>query len=220
MKERFLAFTLAEVLITLGIIGVVAAMTIPNVLNYFQQQAYLSGFKKMYTVLSQAYLSAAQENGTADKWESSKNAYDYMKPFLNVSMDCVEKKGCFPEVLYRGISDITDYAYPNYNNISSAFKVRLSDGTSVAFTTGFSIVFDVNGDRPPNRWGYDVFSVLIDMSAPKLVGSSGSTVSWSVNNCSRKNPSETSIPGGTCSSWILRHWNMDYLNRVVTESEW
>lgn len=62
------AFTLAEVLITLGIIGVVAAMTIPVLMNYYQEQALLTQFNKAYSTISQAYVSAAQDNLTADHW--------------------------------------------------------------------------------------------------------------------------------------------------------
>ena len=49
-------FTLAEVLITLGIIGVVAAMTMPTLINSTQGAQYKTGFKKALTVLSQAVV--------------------------------------------------------------------------------------------------------------------------------------------------------------------
>ena len=47
MKKH--AFTLAEVLITLGVIGVVAAMTLPIVINSYKDQVQLSLFKKIYS---------------------------------------------------------------------------------------------------------------------------------------------------------------------------
>ena len=49
-------FTLAEVLITLGIIGVVAAMTMPTLINSTQGAQYKTAFKKALTVLSQAVV--------------------------------------------------------------------------------------------------------------------------------------------------------------------
>lgn len=52
------AFTLAEVLITLGIIGVVAAITIPTLVNNIQDQQWKTAYKKAYSTLSQALLSA------------------------------------------------------------------------------------------------------------------------------------------------------------------
>ena len=53
---KFKGFTLAEVLITLGIIGVVAAMTMPTLINSTQGAQYKTGFKKALTVLSQAVV--------------------------------------------------------------------------------------------------------------------------------------------------------------------
>ena len=55
------AFTLAEVLITLGIIGVVAAMTIPTLINKYQDFSLKVQFKKTYAVLQQAARRAEYE---------------------------------------------------------------------------------------------------------------------------------------------------------------
>ena len=52
MKNK--AFTLAEVLITLGVIGVVAAMTLPTLINNIQGEQYRSKFKKDISLLNQA----------------------------------------------------------------------------------------------------------------------------------------------------------------------
>ncbi|MEE3350419.1 MAG: type II secretion system protein [Candidatus Gastranaerophilaceae bacterium] len=57
------AFTLAEVLITLGIIGVVAAMTLPALMQNYQKQQFLSSLKKNYTVLAQGVKIAQANHG-------------------------------------------------------------------------------------------------------------------------------------------------------------
>jgi len=54
MKEKKIGFTLAEILITLGIIGIVAAMTIPTLIANTRSQQYRSRFKKTISILSQA----------------------------------------------------------------------------------------------------------------------------------------------------------------------
>lgn len=65
--KKIRAFTLAEVLITLGIIGVVAQMTIPTLMNSYQKQIYLTGFKKAYSTANQALqLMAADNNCPGD----------------------------------------------------------------------------------------------------------------------------------------------------------
>ena len=81
-------FTLAEVLITLGIIGVVAAMTMPTLINSTQGAQYKTAFKKSLTVLSQAVVMnialndydlsqvVKGDNSAAEKEETSAGAGD------------------------------------------------------------------------------------------------------------------------------------------------
>ena len=69
--RRLAAFTLAEVLITLGIIGVVAAMTMPSLITNYQKKQTVTQLKKAYTELSQVIKSAEQENGMIETWDVS-----------------------------------------------------------------------------------------------------------------------------------------------------
>ena len=88
------AFTLAEVLITLGIIGVVAAMTLPTMIMNHRKQVTVNKVKKFYTVMSQATNSAIAEYGSMEDWqgftttrngEEMQNWFDtYLKPYLKV----------------------------------------------------------------------------------------------------------------------------------------
>lgn len=61
--KRSAAFTLAEVLITLGIIGIVAAMTIPTLQNNSQKTEYLTALKKAYAITNQALLQMSADMG-------------------------------------------------------------------------------------------------------------------------------------------------------------
>ena len=88
------AFTLAEVLITLGIIGIVAAMTLPTLIINHRKQVTVNKVKKFYTVMSQATNSAIAEYGSMEDWqgftttrngEEMQNWFDtYLKPYLKV----------------------------------------------------------------------------------------------------------------------------------------
>ena len=49
-------FTLADVLVTLGIIGVVSAMTIPTLMQNHQKKTYVTQLHKVYNELQQAFL--------------------------------------------------------------------------------------------------------------------------------------------------------------------
>ena len=62
------AFTLAEVLITLGIIGIVAAMTLPALVGKYQKKVTVERLKKVYTVLSQAVLMSVKDHEAIEYW--------------------------------------------------------------------------------------------------------------------------------------------------------
>ena len=181
------AFTLAEVLITLVIIGVIAAITIPVSVANSQKERILSQSKKAYSTLSQAVLTSRFDNGPIDEWYeiSQKQAPSYyelfFKPYLSSSVPCSDYKDC-------GYSSVTPWKSPNgsvYNwYISDEKKSRvffyLADGTFIAVQTGSypcveyddkgncikselayakepTIIFDINGVQKPNIIGRDVF---------------------------------------------------------------
>ncbi len=75
MKKRN-AFTLAEVLITLGIIGIVAAMTLPTLIQKHRKQVVETRLKKFYTNINQAILQAEVKNGDKRYWDFSENCTD------------------------------------------------------------------------------------------------------------------------------------------------
>ena len=62
------AFTLAEVLITLGIIGVVAALTIPVLIANHKKQEVVTKLEKVYTVMNQAIKMSEVEDGEVEHW--------------------------------------------------------------------------------------------------------------------------------------------------------
>ena len=64
------AFTLAEVLITLSIIGVVAAMTVPNLMSNFEKQKTIVGLKKAYSEFIQVVDRARSQHGDCNTWDS------------------------------------------------------------------------------------------------------------------------------------------------------
>ena len=68
-KYRRVAFTLAEILITLGIIGVVAALTIPNVVSNYKKKVVETRLAKLYSVLNQAVELSEEKNGACTTWE-------------------------------------------------------------------------------------------------------------------------------------------------------
>ena len=135
------AFTLAEVLITLGIIGVVAAMTIPNLMTNIRHRDTTSKLKKFYSVMRQLTLSAEEEFGPVSEWDTSLPYREfittYFAPFMKFTFD-------------EGAS-------------SSGRAVILHDGSSMTIAKGrcMDITFDTNGKSLPNNMGYDKFNFLL-----------------------------------------------------------
>ena len=85
MEEDFMrrfAFTLAEVLITLMIIGIVAALTIPSVISNYQQQEFKTGLKKAVSVLNEAIQTNIAQDGETP-YENG-NLYTYLQRHMNV----------------------------------------------------------------------------------------------------------------------------------------
>lgn len=219
MKRRT-GFTLAEVIIVLGIVGIVAEMTIPSVLSDFQEKTALTQFQKSYTELSQAYISAAQENGTINNWATDQDMYNYMKPYLKIMEDCPKTTGCFPKVTYNGIKGTTVGLY-FYN--PSTYKLRLANGASILFKPSYepmgTVYIDINGDKAPNAFGKDMFVFMLatKSGAPYITGYN---LAWAgVNYCSLTLDSSGWIDGGTCSNWIIKNKNMDYLHRNLSAAE-
>lgn len=64
-----LAYTLAEVLITLGIIGVVAALIIPNVITGYRKREVETRLAKFYSILNQAVVLSEEKNGACTTWD-------------------------------------------------------------------------------------------------------------------------------------------------------
>ena len=135
-------FTLAEVLITLGVIGVVAAMTLPSVIAKYQKQQTIAKLKKAYSTLGQLVLRSQEDNGpaafsTSDTVDAEvvKNFFNtYWFPYLNGPV--ISKEGILP---YG-----KDYAYSTLNGkaYDTSIFTKYSVGR-VYFTTNDGIAYYV-----------------------------------------------------------------------------
>ena len=168
------AFTLAEVLITLGVIGIVAAMTLPQLIKNYQAKVLETAFKKSYSNISKAYLMTKNELGISNlrqefaTYDEENKIYPLAGYFRNTF---IKQLG--------GAKKIRSYNYANYNNSKQNVSIDtelcgtacphalniLPDGSSVGvFINSATIYLDIDTNGPlkkPNRYGHDIFTFAI-----------------------------------------------------------
>ena len=112
---RRVAFTLAEVLITLGIIGIVAAMTIPTLIANYQKKQTVSKLKQTYSIISQALTMAQAEHGDTTTWEVN-GIYDTPTASPNFSKEDTIKN-FVTKYFIPYLKVAKDYGYTQYTKI-------------------------------------------------------------------------------------------------------
>ena len=184
--QRKSAFTLAEVLISLGIIGVVAAMTMPSLIQNYQKKQTVSQLQKAYSTFSQALVQSQQENGQSSEWSVTVagSSYEdnlayfntYWKPYLKVIKICKTMKECGYNI--DGFASLTDrHNYTYYGLFNNVPGFIYGDGTYASIRPyGFNnvalqlLVIDINGPKMPNIIGRDIFHFQIDTKRGVISG--------------------------------------------------
>lgn len=249
VKIKRKAFTLAEVLITVGIIGVVATLTIPVLIQQQQDKKAISIIKKSYSDISQAFTLAVQANGAPDTWTTNINASgaagdDFLSklaPYLKITQNCHVGSGCFPPgVAYRFLNGnpLTTQSIIDSDDIVHA-RAQLADGTLFRIwvssntcktvwgpTPSLSNVcggydIDINGFDGPNQYGQDFFAFMISEYGIEPVGSSPSTNNNFDSTCPNTN-NIGAITGYGCAAWAIYNDNLDYLKScaLTTTLSW
>lgn len=186
MKRK--AFTLAEVLITLAIIGVVAAMTIPTLISDVSKKQHLVAFKKKYVEIVQAIKLSAIDNMETSKWDYSLDDEEffakYIAPYLKTTKcdDCwaayVPKGFWFEQPTLAAPEIGVEVCFQQYSSIEdvpsddSFCKVNLQKCIDNGNINGFNIEdckawLDAQSTRPPEE--PDVSYSLVNGSTLGLV---------------------------------------------------
>ena len=177
--KRRVAFTLAEVLITLGVIGVVAAMTIPTLIKNHEKHVIETQLKKTYSDIGNWIKRSEVDNGSAEYWDygdsSSVSTFvdTYLAPYISLKKCNVASQGkCFK----KHDNGYNLWKLPNGNFTESGAdrvydqKYLLPDGRAIAVFAEHDTNFgrdwtyinfrvDVNGARGESILGKDVFSI-------------------------------------------------------------
>lgn len=178
------AFTLAEVLITLVVIGVVAAITVPIIFANYNDAERAAKVKKTYATLGGAMTMVKANGGdyifavTGDEdLNLMKNWYEtYFKPYTNVMKTCYNTTGCWNEgdtkSLNGSVARFNQRGKGLGTNIITAvlndgtfvcidghrgYNLRDYFGVNITDQYGIAVTFDINGMKKPNTIGKDIF---------------------------------------------------------------
>lgn len=157
--SRLFAFTLAEVLITLAIIGVVAALTIPTLIQSYKVKQASAQLKKFNSVMRQAVMLSEIENGSIFTWKRNANIKDENNE-ADYSANALEATEYFNTYLAKYIK----YAsLETPGQINNEVYLKFLDGSSILMHNGgcLDLYYDLNADNPPNTLGKDTFVFLL-----------------------------------------------------------
>ena len=213
------AFTLAEVLITLGIIGVVAAMTIPTLISKYYEKQTVTKVIEIQSILSQALKLVEEEYDTPENWglstryytkEDSEKIGEIMKHALKISLDCgtSDTQGiCLPSTPYQYLrgGSVQDFRK------SGTYKVVLTNGAllwfGVANGNQLDFFFDTNGKAKPNVVGRDLFAMTYIFNKGLIADGGPDDDTPYQSTCNTKSS------GWGCAYYILKFQDMKYLKK-------
>jgi len=175
-KKAISAFTLAEVLITLVIIGVIAAITVPSLISKYKEEQLKTQFKKTYSTITRALntMVMLRFSGNVEcNWDSTTGVirnsqcsdfYRELSNVLLVQKTCINNakiNGCVPKYQnYRQMGDgCSEYSEEHINSTHTVYV--LNDGQILITTYNPLFAVDINGFKGPNKFGVDVFSFYI-----------------------------------------------------------
>ena len=210
--ESVAAFTLAEVLITLTVIGVVASMAIPALMNSTNDAEMKAQWKKMYATIGQTIILMKTDNGTVDYGMTYPTSYnDFTKTFLSYHK-VKYTSNFFVDHNPAGWHQQSGYSNGKYwytfNGtgpciVNTGYSTTvLQDGTMMYITGDsgyYTIIVDINGEKMPNRVGKDIFAALVDRNN-NSVKPAGSISSWVTGSSGGSSCSVMVTAGEPCDS--------------------
>ena len=223
--QKTKGFTLAEVLITLGIIGVVAAMTIPTLIAKTQKNQTVTKLQKAISVLNQAYKMSYAENGEIDANEqmelgSEQYFKEYWTPYIKVNQFCSNARNCgyssdYPTYMLNGARTgwhwTSDHRRTLFSTMDGFTYLIVSSYANNAMGKQVSetlIFVDINGSNKPNRYGRDIFQLVPISNGGGISPYGYNLTDKEVENKCSSNFTDSDI--STCAERIKRAgWKID-----------
>ena len=151
-------FTLSEILITLGVVGVVSAMTLPTLINNYQKMQTVNQIKSTYTLVYNALKRAEVDYGDMKTWQMEETpdafADKYLKPYLKIVDEFDNDKVIIKRL--SGVALNEGKAYKHYT-LSNGSSLTVTPLCTTCSPQRITILIDINGHKEPNRIGFDMF---------------------------------------------------------------
>lgn len=153
------AFTLAEVLVTLGIIGVVSAMTVPTLMQNHQRKVFVTQLHKVYNEFQQAATAQIAERNAINLMEAGVRSDAAMRTFLknqfNVVKDCT---GTPSNCLASSYLNMNGGAVTSYSNTSApCFLLASGAAVCASYNVSRNIPIPVKVSKPGTASNGDIY---------------------------------------------------------------
>lgn len=207
-------------MITLTIIGVVAALTMPALIQKHQKLTTVTKLKETYSLLQQAIKLSEVDNDTVSNWDfgevgcngATEFTEQYIAPYLKVTKKCICDDTNECKVTATSMNDSTSTSDTDYyTSYGRSEKLFLSNGNIISISrapgTNFPIfVIDINGKTKPNALGKDVFEFDFYNNgklSPRGAGHNKEKLKTEPNGCHKNGT------GAFCASLIiLDNWQI------------
>ncbi len=166
-RQKKQGFTLSEVVITICIIGIISAIMIPSYVERYQHRARIVAWRHAYSAVANALLLMKMDTVVVT---SEKDAVDTLAKYLNAIKICdtlqASEKGCRknPDDPVKDLKGNVLYGSLDSAGGGCASIVLLNGVTLCldSFGKAAPLWFDVNGQKGPNRVGYDIFQAIVN----------------------------------------------------------
>ena len=226
------AFTLAEVLITLGIIGVVAALILPHVVTRINEKVTVSKLKETYSMLNQAYKMAEVENDKPQFWyKGASNISDanqhtvfaeILAKHLKVAKTCINTSYAYTQqhCVFEA-NEPYNYSYIRLEN-GVTLAIRVWNNTCMdpyAFTNKRNTCGSITAYTQPfnsnSKNGEQIFSFFMTKDGIYPYGEPSSALKFE-RACNKSIVIPYPLFSGdtnmyACTAWVIHNENMDYL---------
>lgn len=216
MDKKFnKAFTLAEILVVIGLIGVVSVLTVPALSRNTNKTENITKLQKTYQTLQEAYSRASAKYGPITTWfseditkeaQAEKMATRFGE-FLRIERNCGFDKGCFPTTKvkdFRGntlnysLDDVQKQKILLFDNVALVFETPFNtSGVSYSNEKFYGYIYaDINGTKGDAIVAENTFMFVVTEKGVRPNG--------------MYDPEDCFSTPLLCTAWVIRYGNMDY----------